>query len=123
MPLQVCTAVIFLRALHARGLRPGGVPLVWAGLPTIADFAPFADVAWKLFTRTLFKMGAFASISSVAMGLPYKAAATHQVPLLLLPVPSSESVGPRGVDAFASLRDGGQGVWSVVLLCTVGCVV
>lgn len=113
MPLQVCTAIIFLRALHARGLRPGGIPLVWAGLPTVADFAPFVDVAWKLFTRTLFKMGAFASISSVAMGLPYKAAATHQVPLLLLPGPSSESVSSWCVCVVFC-------VWMLSLLCETG---
>lgn len=78
--LQVCTAAVFVRTLHERGQRPAGVALVWSGVPALSDFAPFADVAWKLFTRTLFKMGAFASISTVAMGLPFKAAATHQVP-------------------------------------------
>lgn len=77
--VQVTTAAVFLQALRARGQRPGGISLVWGGLPALSDFAPFADVAWKLFTRTLFKMGAFASISSVAMGLPFNAAATHQV--------------------------------------------
>jgi hypothetical protein len=49
------------------------------GLPSLADLVPFVDVGWKLLTRTLFKMAAFASISSVATTLPESAVASHQV--------------------------------------------
>lgn len=75
----MCTAAAFLTALAARGSKEGGIPLLWEGWPSARDLAPFTDVAWKLFSRTLFKMAAFASITSVAMRLEYPAAAIHQV--------------------------------------------
>jgi putative MATE family efflux protein len=81
--VQTCTAVAFLKALEVRGSKEGGVPLVWEGWPAARDIKAFADVAWKLFSRTLFKMTAFASITSVAMRLPLPAAAIHQIALQL----------------------------------------
>jgi hypothetical protein len=75
----MCTAVAFLWNLAVRGRKEGGVPLAWEGWPAPRDLIPFADVACKLFTRTLFKMAAFASISTVAMRLKFPAPAIHQV--------------------------------------------
>lgn len=77
--MQYLTAAAFLWALHTHGASGHGVRLVWAGLPRLSDLLPFLDVGWKLLTRTLFKMAAFASISSVATTLPHMAVASHQV--------------------------------------------
>lgn len=79
--VQYATAVVFLHALHRQGSAPLGVKLVWSGLPTLADMAPFWDVGWKLLTRTLFKMAAFASITMAATTLSTNDAASHQVAL------------------------------------------
>lgn len=78
-PVQYATAAAFLAALHRQGLSGRGIRLVWAGVPRMHDLAPFFDVGWKLLTRTLFKMAAFASISSVATTLSNTAVASHQV--------------------------------------------
>ena len=76
--MQYLTAAVCLRILHQYGLRKG-IRLMWMGLPRPSDLTPFLDVGWKLLTRTLFKMAAFAAISSVAASLPKKTVAAHQV--------------------------------------------
>lgn len=78
--VQYIAAAAFLRALRWHGDNGrGGIRFAWSGVPTLRDLYPFFDVGWKLLTRTLFKMAAFASISSVAAQLPQKTLASHQV--------------------------------------------
>ena len=79
--LQYITAMAFLWALAKHGDSSKGIRLAWAGLPSVRDLVPFMDVGWKLLTRTLFKMAAFASISAVATTLAQKSIASHQVRL------------------------------------------
>jgi hypothetical protein len=77
--MQYTTSIVFLWALHKHGQTSKGIQLAWMGLPALRDLVPFVDVGWKLLTRTLFKMAAFASISSIATTLPKKSVAAHQV--------------------------------------------
>jgi hypothetical protein len=77
--VQYASAAAFLRALHTCGACGKGIRLVWAGVPRLQDLEPFLDVGWKLLTRTVFKMAAFASISAVATTLPQEVVASHHV--------------------------------------------
>jgi hypothetical protein len=77
--VQYAAAAAFLRALYACGASGKGIRLIWAGVPNLCDLAPFLDVGWKLLTRTIFKMAAFASVSAVATTLPQEVVASHHV--------------------------------------------
>lgn len=77
--VQYMAATAFVYSLHKAGKEGKSARLLWMGLPTRAEVKPFVDVGWKLLSRTLFKMIAYAAITAAATKLETNVVASHQV--------------------------------------------
>ncbi|KAL4421323.1 hypothetical protein ABPG75_010614 [Micractinium tetrahymenae] len=76
---QYLGAAYFLWHLWHKGRRPGGLRLRWTGLPQPSQMRDFLLVAATLFTRTIFGLAAYFSMTTAATRLGTLATATHQV--------------------------------------------
>ncbi|KAL4424560.1 hypothetical protein ABPG77_009144 [Micractinium sp. CCAP 211/92] len=76
---QYLGAAYFLWHLWHKERRGEGIRLRWTGFPRIAQMREFLLVAATLFTRTVFGMAAYFSMTTAAARLGTLATATHQV--------------------------------------------
>jgi Na+-driven multidrug efflux pump len=135
--MQYLGAAFFLWHLWRKGRSPGGVRLRWVGLPRPSQMREFLLVAATLFTRTIFGMSAYFSMTRAATQLGTLATAAHQVAmqtfwfLSYFPEPLSltaqtllarDRAHPARAAHWARLLLRSGGVLGVLLAAAVGAV-